>query len=282
MVYLGSVYVSASFGDIYSFINPFALMLRIAARCFPSIEKIRFRYPRCLASYPALLTYIVLISLELFGSGRPRDASLFLIGYSIYAFASSLCFGREVWLNHFDAFGILRRLCAKLSPYKWSQLPGKGVRVRLRNPIDEMASEQPLDASMISFLSFMLSSTAYDALGALGAQSPMNGRVFAQQFSLLLLPIALFYNVCHYFTLCLAQGRQILSLASDPLGVGWHLLSILPDEYTATSQLIARAHNRIVHQRSMDSLTSSRIEIMERGFSADGGILQRLRNATEK
>ncbi|MFM0504800.1 hypothetical protein [Paraburkholderia caffeinilytica] len=296
--YLGSMYVSAVFGNIYSFTNPFALILRIAARYFPGIDGTRYQYPRCLASYPALLAYIALIALELFGAGRPRDASLFLVAYLAYALAGSLCFGREVWLNHFDAFGILCRLCTRLSPFEWFRLPENGIGIKLRDPITDIASEKPLDASIVIFLSFMLSSTVYDGLrdtaswnnffwrsiyplivqlfpalknnyaisgeivlagqwvtfaviglayyclfrgfcvlGALGSRSALDGKVFTRQFGLLLLPIALFYNVCHYFTLFLDQGRQIFSILSDPLGLGWRLLPTSPDP-SPTSLLI--------------------------------------------
>jgi hypothetical protein len=37
------------------------------------------------------------------------------------------------------------------------------------------------------------------------------------------LPIALAYNVAHYFTSILTQGVRIVSLVSDPFGAGWNL-----------------------------------------------------------
>ncbi|MDS0859891.1 hypothetical protein NUV25_19480 [Burkholderia pseudomultivorans] len=297
--YLGSVYVSAVFGDVYAFTNPFALLLRIAARCCPTIERGRYRYPRRAASYPALLAYVALIALELFGAARPRDAGLFLVGYAVYALAGALCFGRQAWLDHFDAFGVLCRLCARLSPLAWRRLPTRGVAIVPRNPVADIASAPPFDASIVMFLSFMLSSTAYDglrdtatwntffwrgiyplivglfpalkndyaisgelvlagqwatfaavalayyalfrgfcALGARGARSALDGRTFARQFCLLLLPIALFYNVGHYFTLFIDQGRQIFVLLSDPLGIGWNLLALPPAQYSPTSLLV--------------------------------------------
>ncbi|NHV27604.1 hypothetical protein HAV18_15285 [Burkholderia sp. D-99] len=300
---LGSLYVSAAFGNLYSFTNPYALLLRIAAQCFPGFDRGRYRYPPALASYPALFAYVALVALELFGPGRPRDASLFLVGYLAYALAGAFCFGRAVWLEHFDAFGILCRLCARLSPLGWVRLSKQAVGLRLKNPVAGIAAEQPLDASIVMFLSFMLSSTAYDglrdtaawntffwhgiypllaalfpvlrnnyalsaelvlagqwatfaavgfayyalfsafcALGAAGSRSPRDGKTFARQFCLLLLPIALFYNVCHYFTLFLDQGRQILPLLSDPLGIGWNLLSMPPVQYTPAPLLVDAAY----------------------------------------
>ena len=39
-----------------------------------------------------------------------------------------------------------------------------------------------------------------------------------------LIPIALAYNIAHFFTLLVIQGQLIIPLASDPFGYGWDLL----------------------------------------------------------
>lgn len=301
--YLGSVYISAVFGDIYAFTNPFALLLRVSARYFPTLESGRYPCPQRLAWYPALLVYVVLIALELFGAGRPRDVGLFLSGYVAYALAGAFCFGREQWLRQFDTFGMLCGLCAKLSPLKWSASSGNKVTILLRNPIADIAREKPTHISVVAFLSFMLASTAYDglrdtatwnaffwrgvypplihlfpslgknyamsgaiilawqwltfsaigvgyyavfrgfcALEAIASRSAFNGKDVARQFCFALLPIALFYNVCHYFTLFLDQGRKIVALAADPLGLGWKLFSISPNPDSAAQSLINAAY----------------------------------------
>ncbi|MFA5940586.1 MAG: hypothetical protein WC809_14605 [Sinimarinibacterium sp.] len=62
-------------------------------------------------------------------------------------------------------------------------------------------------------------------------------RVLALRFAPTLLPIALVYNITHYYTLIQTQGVKIVSLASDPLGRGWNLFgtahwlqrAIIPD-----------------------------------------------------
>jgi hypothetical protein len=43
------------------------------------------------------------------------------------------------------------------------------------------------------------------------------------RFAFSLLPIALVYNITHYYTLILTQGVKIISLLSDPFGFGWNL-----------------------------------------------------------
>jgi hypothetical protein len=45
----------------------------------------------------------------------------------------------------------------------------------------------------------------------------------AKKFAFSLVPIAVVYNVAHYYTLLLTQGQSLVSLISDPLGKGWDL-----------------------------------------------------------
>jgi len=297
--YLGSMYASAAVGGIYAFTNPFAGVLRIAARYFPGLETGRYRYPRRLAAYPALCVYAALIALELFGAGRPRDVGLFLIGYTVYAIAGAFCFGPKRWLRHCDAFGMLCGLCARLSPFHWRLSPGGQVIVGLRNPIAGLARSRPSHTSVVAFLAFMVASTAYDglrdtaawnqffwrgvyphvaslfpalgkgyalsgqvllawqwlafaamgaayyglfrffcALEAAASRSPFGGKRFSLQFCFALLPIAFFYNVAHYFTLFLDQGRKTIALASDPLGLGWALFPVPPVQDAAAQPLV--------------------------------------------
>jgi hypothetical protein len=59
------------------------------------------------------------------------------------------------------------------------------------------------------------------------ARSPLSLRELALRFGFTLLPIALVYNITHYYTLILTQGVKILALLSDPFGLGWNLFGTL-------------------------------------------------------
>ena len=48
--------------------------------------------------------------------------------------------------------------------------------------------------------------------------------VLAHAFVFSLVPIALAYNIAHFFTLLVINGQLIIPLASDPFGYGWDLL----------------------------------------------------------
>lgn len=68
----------------------------------------------------------------------------------------------------------------------------------------------------------------------------------ASKFAFSLLPIAVVYNIAHYYTLILTQGQLLISLISDPFGIGWNLfktakftpnISIVRVDYTWYSQV---------------------------------------------
>jgi hypothetical protein len=48
-------------------------------------------------------------------------------------------------------------------------------------------------------------------------------RQFAAAYAFSLVPIAIAYQMAHYYTYLLIQGQMIFSLISDPLGWGWNL-----------------------------------------------------------
>ncbi|WP_025596668.1 hypothetical protein [Burkholderia sp. WSM2230] len=51
----------------------------------------------------------------------------------------------------------------------------------------------------------------------------ISSAVLSHAFSPALIPVAVGYNVAHYFTLVVSQGPDIVRLLSDPLGSGWNL-----------------------------------------------------------
>lgn len=57
---------------------------------------------------------------------------------------------------------------------------------------------------------------------ASGGEAPASEIALAFVFSLV--PIALAYNIAHFFTLLVINGQLIIPLASDPFGYGWDLL----------------------------------------------------------
>ncbi len=48
------------------------------------------------------------------------------------------------------------------------------------------------------------------------------------RFVFTLLPISIAYEVAHYASLLLLDGQRIISLISDPLGIGWNVFGTSP------------------------------------------------------
>ncbi len=278
---LGFAYATALIGDLYSSINPWRVLAEGLGRFFRSDARGRWTYPEALAYWPALLFYMAFIWLELFGHSRPFSLALMLAIYSGINLAGAGAFGIASWFRYCEFFSVFLRLTALMAPLDYS----KG-KLRLRWPFAGLIEQRAESLSLLVFVLFMLSSTAYDGLRTtvpwirmfwndpLGLITPLIGgrtpilayvelRPFylayeslwmlaspflylavyllfielsrraarstrslhelALRFAFSLLPIALVYNITHYYTLIITQGVKIFSLLSDPFGWGWNL-----------------------------------------------------------
>lgn len=137
----------------------------------------------------------------------------------------------------------------------------KDRELNLRVPSVGLARPEPVPSGGVFFVVFVLAGVAYDGLqetapwvqlvrltpvtetsglfllpliffaaylGFVKLSQIMGGgtgglRRFAAAYVYSLVPIAVVYQVAHYFTYLLIQGQSIISLASDPFGWGWDL-----------------------------------------------------------
>lgn len=60
-------------------------------------------------------------------------------------------------------------------------------------------------------------------LSRVATKSKQSFKSLAFSFAPSLLPIALVYNIAHYFNVLATQGQGIIYLISDPLGLGWNI-----------------------------------------------------------
>jgi len=280
---LGFTYVTALIGDVYASINPWRVICDGLERRHAGVLRARRPYPPWLGYYPALAFYLVFIWLELFGQPPPRALGEILLAYSAINVVGAGVFGRNAWFHHCELFAVFLRLIGKLAPlgYRIDGSSGRPDRVQLRQPFIGLLAEPAEHFSLLLFILFMLSSTAFDGLHEtrpwvlvfwkgiyplltrvssrpylffvdfyyywqwamlfaspfvylavylvfvwlmkIVTRSPRSVRDLALQFALTLVPIAFVYNVTHYYTLLLTQGPAILTMMSDPWGVGWDL-----------------------------------------------------------
>jgi len=163
---LGFTYLTALIGDLYALINPLRVICDGIERLNPGAFRPRRPYPPWLGYYPALAFYMGFIWLELFGQAPPRALGLVLLVYSIVNIAGAALFGRHAWFRQAELFSVFLRLIGKIAPveYRPAQACGERARLRLRQPFIGLLQEPADHFSLLLFVLFMLSSTAFDGV----------------------------------------------------------------------------------------------------------------------
>ncbi len=268
--WLGLTYISAIFGNVWNVVNPW----KVIAEFFEEIKGTEIKgvisYSGKLGYYPALVFYFTFIWLELLSNGRavmPTTLATIVLTYTLVNFLGVILFGKNIWFRYFEFFSVFWGLISKISP-----IGTKNGHLIVGPPFVELLDNEAESFSLLLFILFMLSSTAFDGFRAtvawrkldivmtritfsnssyqisqsiLLALSPVFFLILyfyaigliktlvktnlsfwnlAYKFAFSLIPIALAYNIAHYYTLLLVQGQSIIPVLSDPLGKGWNLL----------------------------------------------------------
>ena len=163
---LGFAYLCALVGDLYALLNPWRLISRGVGRVWKSYEHGRFAYPAALAYWPALAFYMAFIWLELFTHMRPLFLAKMLLAYSLVSLVGVWLVGAAAWFRYCDFLAVFLRLIALMAPldYRPPTEPGQRGRLLLRAPFAGLLQQRAEHVSLLLFVLFMLSSTAYDGL----------------------------------------------------------------------------------------------------------------------
>lgn len=165
---LGLTYLTAVIGNVYSLINPWRVLCDWIEHLAPRTFRPRVQYPRELGYYPAVVLYMAFIWLELFGHTKPATLALALLIYSGMNFVGAALFGRELWFRYGEFFAVFFRLIGKMAPIdleaESTTSASGGERFRLRRPFVGLLEERAEHMSLVIFVLFMLSSTAFDGL----------------------------------------------------------------------------------------------------------------------
>ncbi len=161
---LGFAYLTALIGDLYAAINPWRTLAMLIGRAWPAYLKGRFEYPRRLTYWPALALFMLFIWVELFSFTRPLSLAQWLSGYTLLNLVAVWLIGVTAWFRHGEFFSVFLTLTARMAPIDYA--PGQHLRLRLRVPFAGLLQHRAAAWSLLVFVLFMLSSTAFDGLRA--------------------------------------------------------------------------------------------------------------------
>ena len=270
---LGFAYLSVFVQGVWERVNPFALPIPfVQHRPADSI------LPAKAYHLPALILYLLLIWFELLSGGAgavPLFIALGLIGYWIFSWGVIDRYGKEVWSEHFEVFGVFFRTVGLLAPFSVNE---DGTRMTFS--FERAARREAPSIGLVVFILSVLALTAFDgfretapyahALVYFASVIPFsllqilsftampllfcgtytlciffvawirgNTKEFwtlLRTYAYSLVPIAIVYHFAHYFTLLIVQGQSIVSIVSDPFGRGWNIFGTR--EYTLNPGVI--------------------------------------------
>lgn len=154
---LGLTYLTAFIGNIFAFINPWKVLTEWFEGINGEEVKGMMKYPASLGYYPALLFYFLFIWIELMTQTFPRQLSLILVQYTFINAVGIMFIGKNSWFTYCEFFSVFFRLIGKIAPIEY-----KNGKLHLRPPFVGLLKEKAEHFSLLLFILFMLSSTAFD------------------------------------------------------------------------------------------------------------------------
>jgi hypothetical protein len=106
------------------------------------------------------------IWIELFGRTMPKSLSLILLAYTAVNLLFAWLFGKKAWFTYGEFFSVFFRLIGMMAPleYRCPDETGGRPQILARAPFVGLTAKPATHYSLILFVLFMLSSTAYDGI----------------------------------------------------------------------------------------------------------------------
>lgn len=156
---LGGAYLTAIFGNLWAILNPLKIIADVIETLWHRKIHGNTKYPETLGYYPALLFYFVFIWIELFFGTTPFTLSLIIVSYLIINLYGIFIYGKNDWLRYCEFFSVFFRLIGKIAPIAYEK-----KKLYLRPPLVGLITDKAEHVSLLLFIIFMLSSTAFDGL----------------------------------------------------------------------------------------------------------------------
>lgn len=162
---LAFAYLSTLLGGLYAALNPWRSISLLLGKIFQPFAKGLFQYNNQRYGYwPAILLYMGFIWVELFGGTKPLTLSYYLIGYSGINVVGSLLWGAKSWFHFGELFSVFLRMMSLASPLYVRRNQLEQWQFKCRWPFAALLNHRADHGSLVLFILFMLSSTAYDGL----------------------------------------------------------------------------------------------------------------------
>ena len=247
--WVGIAIVSAVFGPIWHFLDPFSTLHDLSAAVLRRLKVQGWPIaplPAPIGRWPAVIGFAFFIWLELVLFAGSTVLFVVLIGYTALTLAMMAQFGRDEWRSQGETFTVWFRLLGRLAPYALADEGGLVRRRSLGSGLLGPGLAAPemtivaLGVSSIIFDGLSQTQTFFDLFGAPGVAEKtlllfaflglIVGIAFAVSMtvgihatSAGLLPIAVGYLIAHYLTYLLIDGQRLLIAISDPIQRGWDL-----------------------------------------------------------
>jgi hypothetical protein len=151
--WVGMVFVSILFGDVYRAFSPF----RALGRLLPSLNR---PYPERLGRWPAAVGLLIFTWIELI-SGWGEDPAMLVtaaLGYTVLMLAAQVYWGVETWTRYGEAFAVYFNMFARMSVFEVRH----GV-LGLRRPLGGLPRLDPA-AGTVAFVTVMIGTVTFDGL----------------------------------------------------------------------------------------------------------------------
>jgi hypothetical protein len=255
--WVGLAIAHALFGNLWATLSPFDTIGRLAGFHDEGARP----YPASWGRWPAAVLLFGFVWVELVQpfAATPGYLGILIVTYSLIQIAGMQRYGRKVWLENGEAFGVYLGLIAGIAPFTRD----RAGRVVTRPFLAGLARVEPRPG-LLAVIMVALGSTTFDGFsrttlwitstasfggfartlvftaGLLGvialvtlayalamrvAARVVDGRwhPLAVRFAHSLVPIMLAYVVAHYFSFLVLEGQLGLLRLSDPFGLGWDL-----------------------------------------------------------
>ena len=160
--WLGLVALSVLFGDVFRAVNPWRAIGRFVGWLVARNAPEPLPYPAWLGRWPAALTIVGFVWLEVGSSSgdKPAVIATAICVYSTITWVGMALYGVDVWSRYAEGFGVYFNLFSRIGP-----LERRGRRIGVR-PLLSGLARLDIVPGTVALLSVMIGTVTFDGLSA--------------------------------------------------------------------------------------------------------------------